>query len=420
MIRATSPLALAILAALLRVALVLALWQRSGATLEFDDERLHWQLARNLVQHGALRSDDGALAVRMPAYPLFLAAFAGFGDAGILAARLGQTVLGGAGVWLLTRWARDALGPRRAALAGLLATFDPFTAFFCNLLLSETLYIVLSLAAAYAVWRALARRTSGNHSDDLMAALAGGAALLTRPSAAGWVVLLLVLLLCARRGNALRRGLLYAAILAGLLLPWGLRNRALLGDFAWLSTNGGITLYDALGPQADGSSDQSFVADHPELAALDEVARDRAWRRMAFDSATCDPRRVLQLAAVKLARFWNPLPNVASYRDSPAAAASAAWMLLILAMIAVAAVRNARGVRGPAAGATASIQARDAAGGAGRLVLIAALTIVYFTLLHCVYIGSVRYRVPLMPFLELLAVLAICERAAIRAESARP
>lgn len=406
---ATATFLVATLAALLRAALVLTYWQRDGAALEFDDEKLHWQLARNVVLHGALRSDDGAMAIRMPAYPLFLATFAGMGDSGILAARLAQALLGGASVWLVMRWARDAFGARRALLAGLLACFDPFTVFFCNLLLSETLYVFLSLAAAYAAWRLLSRPASPAVADDLLVPLAGAAAVLTRPSAVGWVGLLLALVLLARQRDRLRTALLHALVVTAVILPWGLRNRAVLGDFAWLSTNGGVTLYDALGPQADGSSDQSFVADHPELAALDEAVRDGAWRRMALTAAWSDPGRVVRLASVKLARFWNPLPNVATYRDSPAALVSAAWMLLILLMIAVAAVRC---VTGRPADVSAS-ETRESAGGARLLVLIAAITIVYFTLLHCVYIGSVRYRIPLMPFLELLAVLAIRQQAGL-------
>ena len=37
------------------------------------------------------------------------------------------------------------------------------------------------------------------------------------------------------------------------------------------------------------------------------------------------------------------------------------------------------------------------------------LPVVYFTLVHCVYIGSLRYRIPLMPFLELAAATAFVQ-----------
>ena len=118
----------------LRAGWIVFRWTTHGASLDYPDEDLHWQLASNLVQHGALVSEDGRFAARMPLYPLFLALFAGFGQIGVLLARLAQAVLGAATVWLVCRWASAALGPRAALVAGLLVCCDPFGVFFSNLL----------------------------------------------------------------------------------------------------------------------------------------------------------------------------------------------------------------------------------------------------------------------------------------------
>ena len=34
------------------------------------------------------------------------------------------------------------------------------------------------------------------------------------------------------------------------------------------------------------------------------------------------------------------------------------------------------------------------------------LPVLYFTLVHCVFVGSLRYRVPLMPFVSIAAATA--------------
>lgn len=381
----------------LRVGWVLYRWACQGAGLEYPDEELHWQLAHNLVTTGALVTDDGRFAPRMPLYPLFLTLFAGLGAPGVLAARLAQAVIGATTVALGQRWAEAALGGRAALVAGVLLCVDPYAVFFANLLLTEVLFTLLAVGLAACAWHVVSTR-QGQGRAWVGVAVCGALALLTRPSAAAWIPLVwaLVILLVGNRGRASLRAGGCALVLLLALLPWGLRNQVVLGAPAWLSANAGLTLYDAQGPQADGSSNQSFLRDMPELAELSEIERDRVLRSRALAQMRADPRRVLTLAGVKLLRLWNPWPNVQTHRDGAAAWAGAIYTmgLLLLAFC-----------------------------GVGRLVVLRKCLpervvrfqvllwspIVYFTILHCVYIGSVRYRMPLMPFLALggAAVVAV-------------
>jgi hypothetical protein len=200
--------------------------------------------------------------------------------------------------------------------------------------------------------------------------------------------------------------LLTRALLIGLLLsPWGMRNVAVLGDFAWLSANGGVTLYDAQGPQADGSSDQSFLKNMPQLAGLSEIELDRALGRLAVEQMQSDPLRVLQLAWVKLLRMWNPLPNVAEYRGGLTAWIGAAYTVAVLALALWAAGLSLRQRSRPRS---------------TRLQFQLWLPVAVFTLLHCIYIGSVRYRVPLMPMLAISAAAVVAPAARLQAEEIAP
>ena len=381
-------LAVFALATLVRAAYVLVMWAGHGSALEFPDEQLHWQLADNLVRHHSLISNDGYYALRMPLYPVFLAAFAWMGDVGVLTAKLAQALAGGATAWLAYRWAFAAVGGRAAIVAGLLVCFDPYTIKFADLLLSEVLFILIGIGLAFAGWTLIHQRGDAPRLAGWMAALLGPAAVMTRPSSAGWVLLIWCVLALADRNRrrAARRMAINIAVFSLAMLPWGLRNHRVIGDFAWLSTNGGITLYDAQGPQADGSSNQEFVDAMPEVSGLDEVARDRTFRDLAIAEMRRDPGRVLRLAGVKLLRTWNPFPNVETYRGGWIAWISAAWTVPIVLGAVVFAVRSRR---------------RTA------LQVMIWLPIAYFTLVHCVYIGSLRYRIPLMPFLELAAAAAL-------------
>jgi hypothetical protein len=98
---------------------------------------------------------------------------------------------------------------------------------------------------------------------------------------------------------------------------------------------------------------------------------------------------------VKFVRTWNFVPNFSGYRGGAAAMVSAAWMLLVLGAAAIGLFRARR--RWP-------------------LLIALLLPVLTFTLVHSIYIGSVRYRIPLMPFLEVLAGAAIAGSAPKRSE----
>jgi 4-amino-4-deoxy-L-arabinose transferase-like glycosyltransferase len=368
----------------LRAGWVGCAWIQAGPALAYPDEALHWQLARNLVQHGALVSDDGRYAARMPLYPLFLAPLAACGELGVLLARLTQALLSAATVGLVATWVRQAAGARAATLAGMLVALDPFAIFFSNLLLTEALFTFALVSAVASAWR-WAQAGQPPWRDALLLALAGAALVLIRPSAA----LLAPLLWLAAAGGAWRdrrrlAGLaLSPVVLVAALLPWGWRNQAVLGAPAWLSTNGGVTLYDAQGPQADGSSNQEFLRQIPGLTALGEIERDRRLRDLAGAQMRRAPARAVSLAFTKFARMWNPFPNVAEHRRGAAAWAGGVYSIAVYGL----------------ALASAATLRRRTPGSLRRLHALACLTVVYFALLHMAYIGSVRYRVPVMPLL---------------------
>ncbi len=391
------------LALALRVGWVVYCWCASGPALNYPDEELHWQLAGNLVHDGCLVSDDGRFAARMPVYPLFLALFAWLGANGILVARLAQAVLGAGTVILAYRLADAAAGRRAALIAGLLVCCDPFAIFFTNLLLSESLFTLVLLGLVACAWHLIERALTPDTRVRRYGALVGLAvlgplAIMTRPSAAGLIPLLwlLVLWLAADGRRALGRWLLCPVLMVVLMLPWGLRNKAAVGSFAWLSTNGGVTLYDGQGPQADGSSNQAFLKEMPALRGLDEAALDRTLGRLAVEQMWAHPGNVLRLAGVKFLRMWSPTPNVAEYRGGIAAVAGATYTVVLLV--------------GAATGLVRTVRRRSFIAGkmpAPRFMLLLWLPVVYFTLVHCVYIGSVRYRVPLLPLLAVAAATTI-------------
>ncbi|MCC6357304.1 MAG: glycosyltransferase family 39 protein [Phycisphaerales bacterium] len=400
---------LGLVALALRLAWALTANVQHGPRLQYPDEELHWQIATHLARDGEFRTDDGRQAARMPLYPLLLAPLAALGASGVAFARVAQALLSALAVAVGVRLADRAFGRGAAWLAGVLLAFDPYSIFFSALLLTETPFVLAAMLLIALGWRLWVAGASKDETEpprnlSLLVGLAAAATLMIRQSAVGWIALFLLVIALAHRDKwlGLSRFVGQALIVALAMAPWGLRNMAVVGEFAWLSANGGVTLYDAQGPQADGSSDQSFLAAMPELHDLTEMEQDALLSRYALDAMKADKARVALLAWKKLARMWNPAPNAEGHNAGLTAWVSSIYTLVVVALAL--------------AGWASAERRRAARGGEPALAAVRflLLPVLLFTLLHCLYIGSVRYRVPLMPMLA-VAGAAVVTRASVTA-----
>ncbi|MBL8878761.1 MAG: hypothetical protein JNG88_06530 [Phycisphaerales bacterium] len=383
--------ALIVLALLIRLTWVGAQSARDGGSLTYDDEHLHWQLATNLVHRGELVSDDGRYAARTPLYPIFLALFAGMGPSGVIAARLAQALLSTLTVAIGTALADRLAGRRPATVAATFLCFDPFSVFFAALLLNEVAFATVLMGLVAMLHSSPAGQFRFGPALGL-AALAVSLVML-RPESIALLGLFAVAALfqlpnLASPARIARLAQLSssAALLVAALGLWGWRNHTIFGEWVFLSCNGGVTLYDGVGPQADGSSNQSFLREMPELASLSEPQRDRRLTELAAAEIARDPIRFAWLALHKVARTWSLTPNVESHRTGAAATVSALYTLTVLSLVAVGLARHCR--RAPA-------------------LWSLLIPLLFSLMVTAVYIGSVRYRVPYMPLMAVLAGFAI-------------
>jgi len=235
-----------------------------------DDGRFYALIARNLLEHGVYSGDGSApyvpTYVRVPGYPLFLAAvYAVCGIDHNTAVRIIQAVIDTLTCWVVAALAL-ALAPaswsnaarRRTLVAALaLAALCPFTAIYVATILTETLAIALGTALAWCSVEALARRASCDGDRPaissrggawpwwLGAGAAGGALTMIRPEGgllvAGAVVALCVSIMPQRRRVAgvrpcrimpsLRSAGVFSLGVALFIAPWTYRNYATFGVF---------------------------------------------------------------------------------------------------------------------------------------------------------------------------------------------
>jgi hypothetical protein len=202
---------------------------------------------------------------------------------------------------------------------------------------------------------------------------------------------------CDKRGFLRHCGIALCMFLglAAAMLPWWMRNACVTGHFVPTTLQVGASLYDGLNPDATGASNMDFVkryeADERQVERQSpdengeslEMRLDRRMRDEALAWARANPGRALQLAGIKFLRMWNVWPNEPQLSRSWLACWAVFFTytpLLILAIIG--ACRTA---------------------GRGWPYILCCLPAVYLTLLHVVFVSSIRYRDPAMLALLVLA-----------------
>jgi hypothetical protein len=269
-----------------------------------------------------------------------------------------------------------------------LVVLNPLLVYFSGLVLSETLYVAM---LAWALYLVLQQRTA------IVGLLLCIAAIHVRPSGIAKPLVLAALAPWIWAHVRLVRAALQLMIItAGMMLvvlaPWALRNHALLGRTIWLTTNGGITLYDGVRPGATGASDQRFVKAMPELQSMSELQREDYFNRLSSGAIHEDPVRIMGLAATKAARTWSPIPLSDQFGSN---------RLYVLVGL---------GYGVPLLLLTAWGLVRSELSWRMRLLLIAPAMLI--TLMHALTVGSLRYRLPAEPLLAVLAVSVAVRRAA--------
>lgn len=355
------------------------------------DERLgdqfeYLQVGRNLLASHEFklhdpRFDQDVYAFRSPGYPVLIAACGG--SARIV--RAVQAILDTSTVLAIYLLARRYLerGPSLAAAA--LVALNPFLIYFTGLILTETLF---TAQLAWGMYLLTSRCRWLRLGGVLLLCLS----VLVRPSAMGLVILLPVAIAwtCGWRG-VLRSAAVAAAMLVVVLFPWAYRNahHPQVQSWIWTTTNSGITTYDGFNDRATGASDQKPFVDEMNtlLSRMDEVERDAYLSQRAHEWIEAHPGRSLELMPRKIARTWSPVPLSNEYGSNRLYVVvgllfSLPFDLLILLGLW-----------------------KSALPGSAKVFLL--LPAIYFTVIHALSVGSLRYRIPVEPPMAVIAGAAV-------------
>lgn len=348
--------------------------------------------------------------LRTPGVPMVVAAsVAVFGESKV-AARGVFAVLAAIGPVMIYGLGWRIGGRQLGLMAGLLAAVSPLAVGMSPVLLSDGLFAALlawqlSVAGPLVGCGPSTGENAATPFRYAMLGIAAAAAVLVRPAWLPAVPIVFVTLVWACRlkslsanesspdaSRAFRFGMLakpliFVAAFTVVMAPWVIRNAVVTDHFVPTSLWLGPTLYDSFGPDADGGSNMTFFdAEAGQRKEMSEWEVDQWYRNRAFDAAVDDPGRVVTLAAAKQGRFWSFWPRAGEVPSTVVRMAVACWSMLVigLAMIGL--------WRGPLKMST---------------LILTLGPILYFALLHLVFVGSMRYRMPAELPLCVLAAMAL-------------
>jgi len=356
-----------LLAAVLRVVAAILLPDQN-----FFDAVGYRDAARELWATGRL----GATYM-MPLYPALV---------GLVGQGLGQLLLDISlsvlTVWLVHTLTVAVFADRLAAqLAALGCAIYPHFVFFSLIGLTETLFIALVVAAMAAWYR----------GAFTVAAVCAVLSILTRPSLdllAPLLVLYFALVVHWLPWRTVAMKLIaYVLVYCALMAPWWLHNYRSYGTLVRLNLGSGEVFYLGNNPlNRTGGGLYGIDGDLKPFEMPDRIARDAALWKAGMDYVRENPGRFLEMAVIKFTRLWRPWPHVEQYQ-SPFYVAASVLSFVPVALLALFYLLR-WGWRELAR--------------IGPIVLF----IGYLTGIHMVTIGSVRYRVPMEPFVMVFAAVA--------------
>jgi hypothetical protein len=347
------------------------------------DAEGYWMLAGKIVAGRDYSVYDPPRRVlRMPGFPLLLAAIRAVTGDAFLPVRVVLAGTGTAACGAVYLLGRILDSERTGLIAAALAAAWPVLVGFSVLVLSESFFalmLVLSLAAmAKLVTLARSPAAVPRRGVLLWSAVVGMSVVLAsyvRPTwlpAAGlfpagyWFA-------AGRTRDAALAGtvVLFAAAVA--LAPWTIRNWFVTGHIVPTTLWVGPSLYDGLRPGATGESDMRFFDDENLLGRMSEYDMDREYRRRAWASVRENPGEAVRLAFVKFWRYVRPWPGAEQFSSIPARLAVAAYYAPAVVLAAFGAWSRRADL---------------------WLLSLSVGPFILFALVHCVFVSSLRYRLP--------------------------
>jgi 4-amino-4-deoxy-L-arabinose transferase-like glycosyltransferase len=400
------------------------------------DEVHYLPIALSVANGAGFQLEPGKpTAVRVPGYPLYVAALFNMFGRSVNVALVGNALLIALLPFLTFLLAEPTFGRKTAALAAFLTALNPGLYYFgVGAALSEPLFAVL-ICGATATWLRSRRTTEPAFSISeikyksvavansspraigcsrlpkaslafaLGAGMLYGIASLTRTGYAGLPLVVVFLGIISREHKwFLKEGIALCLASGMILCLWVARNQAQIGSALVSSTNDGVTLLcTALAAERHRGDCINPSDAGPEFARVhelpDSVETNTLLRAMAISQLKkIPPSTLVEVVTKRIFRLWVPLNRIVSDQVSakPNLAINAFYLPLVLL------------------GVFGTWKARRSA-----FVVVTLALCSYMTLLAAASWGGTRFRYAAEPFVAVLAAYGLMELVRLHSLSSR-
>lgn len=380
--------------------LLLALSLRVGAAIFIDrhvnsagrqfliegDANGYWELAQKIAsgQDYSIYTPPRQV-LRTPGFPLLLATSILVFGKSVFAASVVMAVVGTGCCWLTWLLARRVTSEAVANVALLIVAVSPLQIGSNVQILSETLFSFGLLACLVPLTKLVQAQVGLTVGKSFVAGMLTGLTTLVRPGWILWPWFSSLLVMIWSRQTWTRRILHVSLIFAGCylaLLPWAWRNHNVTGHWIFTSLWSGPSLYDGLHPGATGASDMTFVDTENVFSTMSEYDANAHYKQRAFEFAVRNPGRTIELAFLKAGRYLSPTLNAAGFAGGLASAFCLVWYTSFWGLVAT---------------GVASLRKQPAT------ILLLSGPFLQFLAVHMVFVGSIRYRLPVEFPLSIIA-----------------
>ncbi len=352
----------------------------------FTDTQQYISVAQNFLDGKGIIISREIMAKITPVFPLFIAGVYSLFGENYWAIRLVQIIISSLSCILVYFLSKAVMDKNTARISAFMTAIYPFFIFFTGFVLTETLFVFLLLLSIYFLQ--LTKKVP-SIKNVIITGVLFGISILCRPSTAvlilGFLISLLFPFLWVGWHNRFKIVGIMTAIAILTISPWSIRNFYHFRKFVPLTTMTGASFWEGNNPYSLGGPCQYWPE---EVQKLSEVERDRYLTKATIRVIKNNPSRFIKLMGLKFIRFWNIIPNYEGF-------SSALYKLISLFSYVPVLITAIYGI---------FLTRR-----VWRNFLLFYILFLSFTFGHMLFVSSIRYRIPIMPFLIIFSAYGIIQ-----------